>query len=181
MDDFINWILPMHCNWFILWCILSTLVAIIAWCWAASDNTSEKMVNGVRVEEYHGFYAFVKTVFAITATVICLAVFTWLIYSASRNIEVEAEEQLEIKPVKYPDGKVVQMFSCNGVNYNCNSMYSCSPPPGSHVRRVIYKKVYVGVKWPADKPNLQATNKDAFILVMPNAEEKKADKLDPAQ
>lgn len=184
MDAFLNWILPMHCNWFILWCILSALVMVVAWVWSQNNNYTTTYVNSMPNHQYHGFRAFVKTCIAVFCTAICLAVFGWLFYSASRNPEVEAEEKLEIKPVTYPDGKVVQMFNCNGVNYNCNSMYSCSPPPGSYVRRVVFKKVYAGVLWPVDRPNgtnANATNKDAFFLVTPNGEDKKAENLVPGQ
>jgi hypothetical protein len=180
MNAFLDWVLPMNCNWFILWCILAVVATILAWCWTASDNTTSELVNGVRVEHYHGVYAFSKGVFSLAVTVIALSVFVWLIYSASRDLEVEHEERIEIKPVKYPDGKVVQMFTCNDKNYNCNSLYSCSPPEGSYIRRVVYKKVYVGVYWPANRVNRRSSNDDAFFLVTPNGVDKKADKMEPA-
>lgn len=179
MDAFLNWVLPMHCNWFILWCSLSVIATILVWVWAGNNNTVTRNVNGVDEDHYRA-WVLIKWPVAIFVTLIGVAVFTWLIYSANRNIEIDHEERIEIKPVKYPDGKVVQMFTCEGKNYNVNYMYSCAPAEGSYIRRVIYKTVYTQVYWPANRPQHKATNDDAFILVTPNGEDKKADKLEPA-
>jgi energy-coupling factor transporter transmembrane protein EcfT len=171
-----NWILPINCNWFILFIILGAIGTIAAWVWTYQN--SSHWDNEKKVMVKHPVKTFLRSGVSVVVTAIALSFVVWIIYASNRPVEVDYEEKLEIKPVTYPNGRVVQMFSCNGTNYNANQMFSSAPPAGSYVRRLIYKRVYVGVYFPPmDKSN--SSLNDGFFLVTPDKNERPADAIVP--
>jgi len=173
---FSNWFFPVNVNWFWLFIIASGILAVVAWVWTAVNSSSEVYVDGFKKVVKHRFGTFVRSVISLTVTLVTISFLVWCIYANNMPAEMASEERLEIKPVTFPNGKVVQMFHCEGTNYNANEMYGCTPPEGSYVRRLIYKRVYAGVYFPGRSERL----KDTYSLVWPDKTEKKAD-LVPGQ
>lgn len=173
VNDILNWVWPMNVHWFILLIIAGLLGTIVAWCWTSDGYTSIK--GGITVK--HPIRTFFRAWVSLFVTVSTLFVVIWCIYACNRPPEVAWEEKLEIKPVVYPNGRVVQMFSCEGDNYNANTMFSSAPPEGSYVRRLVYKRVYVGVYFP--KMNKSSSLQDGFFLVTPDKAEQKAINVTP--
>jgi energy-coupling factor transporter transmembrane protein EcfT len=176
VDQLLNWLLPIHCNWFILFVPATLLVAIVAWIWTYTKYKTVVSVEGKLKHKFHPIKTLFRGAISFLATVLALVFFAWIIYADNRPVEIQSEERLEIKPVVYPNGRVVQMFSCGETNYNANSMFQSSPPSGSYVRRVIYKRVYVGVYF-SQQPN--SVLNDGFFLVTPDNVEKKANVIVP--
>lgn len=173
---FVDWTWPMNVHWFIVFILAGVIATIVAW--VRTSNGSSVFEDGKYVS--HPIRTFFRGVVSLLITVATLAVIVWCIYATNRPPEIQAEERLEIKPVVYPDGKTVQMFHSNGTNYNANAMFGCTAPDGSHVRRVVYKRVYVGVYYP-DMHTATSSLRDSFILVNPDKTEKKADNVIPGQ
>lgn len=173
LDAVANWVLPMNVHWFIVLLIVGAIASIVAWVW--TSNNYSKLVGDYnnRQTVTYPFRTFLRGTIALLVTVVSLSTLVWLIYAYSRPVEIEAEERLEIKPVVYPNGRVVQMFSCNEVNHNANVMFSSAPPEGSYVRRLIYKRVYCGVYFPNMNSPTSSLN-DGFFLVTPDKQERKA-------
>ena len=173
------WILPINCNWFWLFIIASLILTLIAWIWTCAKYSEDKYVDGVKKTITHPIKTFFRGSIAAVFTGVALAFIIWIIAANNQPVEVASEEKLDIKPVTYPNGRVVQMFSCDGTNYNANEMFRSAPPAGSYVRRLIYKRDYVGVYFPVSGGGSKSSLNDGFFLVTPDKNERPADAVVP--
>lgn len=176
-NAFCQWFFPVNCYWFIAFIIASVVAALAMIIWtvnASSYTDSDGKVVG------RPFRTFVRGLVSVVLTLVALAFVVWIIAANNQTVTTTGEERLEIKPVVYPDGRTVQMFTCDGTSYNANSMYSCAPPPGSYVKRLICNRVYLGVYFPpSSSGKTNSSLNDRFILVNPDKTEKQADTLVP--
>lgn len=174
-----DWILPINVNWFWLFIILSLVLTVVAWVWTFANYSERIYTNGSYEYVKHPIKTFLRGAIASVVAGVALTFIVWCIYANNRPAEVASEERLEIKPVTYPNGRVVQMFSCEGTNYNANEMFRSAPPAGSYVRRLIYKRDYAGVYFPVSGGGSKSSLNDGFFLVTPDKNERPADAVVP--
>ncbi len=175
LNEILNWCLPVHCNWFILHIIIGIVMSVLLWVWAYNGYWGEETYTESKLSwKVNSLQWFLRGCVATFVNIVTVAIILWLCHSGYQDKRIAREERCEIKPVTYPDGKVVQMFNHKGTNYNANVMYGSTPPPGSYVRVIVWQNVYSGIFWPSNKSNFPSKLDDSYILVLPDSSEKPA-------
>lgn len=97
-----EWILPINANWFLGFVGIGVILTLVCWVWTCVNYSKSVSVSG--------------GVISLFVTLITIAFIVWIICANKRPLEIETEERLDIKPVTYPNGRVVQMFCVGDTN-----------------------------------------------------------------
>lgn len=103
---------------------------------------------GAIISTYFIFNKHKNFIFLLIPNIIIL-IFSvvWAAYSATYPLEVLTTIEYDVKTVKFPNGKEIQMYTVNGEHKNANLEFGMKFSEGSKVKRIIYKKVYAGIRF----------------------------------